>query len=121
MQLQIEHREMEPGVMVITLAGKLMLGKESSQIEELITQFMAEGRRHIIFDIAGVSRIDSTGIGRFIYSYNKIQEAGGSMGIAGASSHLRDAFHATRLDRIFKFYDDVSAARTALGTAGQEA
>lgn len=114
MLLEIDHREIEPGVEVIKLAGKLMLGKESQQIEELIAQLLGAGRRKIIFDIAGLSRIDSTGIGRFIFAYNKIEEAGGAMAIAGATSHLRDCFHATRLDRVFRFYDDVAAARAAV-------
>ena len=120
MLLQIEHHEIEPGTTVITLAGKLMLGRESQEIETLIAELLGRGQRHIIFDIAGVIRIDSTGIGRFIYSYNKIAEAGGKMGIAGATPHLRECFRATRLDRVFKLYPDVPAASAGLA-AGQGA
>jgi len=112
--LEIHHQEVEPGVVVITLAGKLMLGREGQQVEELVPELLGLGHRAIIFDIAGLTRVDSTGIGRFISSYNKIEQAGGKMAITAASKHLRDCFHATQLDRIFQFYDDVSAARTAM-------
>ena len=108
---------MAPGVTVITLAGKLMLGKESEQIETLVPSLLDQGHRNIIFDIAGVTRVDSTGIGRFIFSYNKIQQAGGRMAITGASPLLRDCFHATRLDQVFKFYEDVPGAMAALKPA----
>ena len=113
MLLQIEHKDVAPGVAVITLAGKLMLGNESAEIETLVPGLLERGQRDIIFDIAGVSRVDSTGIGRFIFSYNKIQQAGGRMAITGASQLLRDCFHATRLDRVFQFYEDVAAAVAA--------
>jgi len=44
---------------------------------------LAEGARKIIFDLSGVTVIDSTGIGRFIASFNKIMAAGGEMRMAG--------------------------------------
>jgi anti-sigma B factor antagonist len=118
--LEVHHAEVDPGLVVISLAGKLMLGRESQQLEELVTQLLAEGKKSILFDIAGLTRIDSTGIGRFISSYNKIEEVEGSMGMAGATPHLRECFRATRLDRVFKFYDDVPAARAAMKAGGEK-
>jgi anti-sigma B factor antagonist len=120
--LEIRHQEVAPGVVVVTLAGKLMLGQESQQVEDLVPRLLGQGHRGIIFDIAGLTRVDSTGIGRFISSYNKIEQAGGKMAIAAASPHLRDCFRATHLDRVFQFYDDVPAARAAMPPAkGKEA
>jgi anti-anti-sigma factor len=119
-QLQLSHEEVEPGVMVITLAGKLMLGREGEQVEAIVADLLARGSRGIIFDIAGLTRLDSTGIGRFISSYNKIEEAGAKMGIAAATPHLRECFRATQLDRVFRFYGDVPAARAALVPAGRK-
>ena len=119
MLLEIHHQEVDPGVAVITLAGKLMLGPESQQIEDLVTQLLSQGNTGIIFDITGLVRIDSTGIGRFISSYNKIEGAGARMGIAAATPHLRECFRATQLDRVFQFFADVPAARAAIGQAGK--
>ena len=115
--LEVRHEEVMPGVVVITLAGKLMLGREGQQVEELVPQLLAQGSRGIIFNIAGLTRVDSTGIGRFISSYNKIEQAGARMAIAAATPHLRECFRATQLDRVFRFYDDVAAARAALAPA----
>jgi anti-anti-sigma factor len=115
MLLQIEHHEVAPGTVVISLAGKLMLGQESQQVETLVSGLLAEGRRNFIFDLAGVTRLDSTGIGRFIFSYNKIAAAGGKLLMAGATGHVRDSFRVSRLDTVFRFVDDVPAALRALG------
>ena len=85
MMMEISHKEIAPGVVVIALAGRVMMGVESEQILGLVDGLLAEGKRIIIFDIAGVTHIDSTGIGRFISSYHKISAAGGDMRMAGAT------------------------------------
>ncbi len=110
MLLQIEHRELKPGVMLITLTGRIMLGAESAQIETLIQELLKQGRRHFVIDLSGVTHIDSTGIGRFISSLNMTLPEGGSLRMAAASGQVRDSFRITRLDTIFKFYPDVESA-----------
>jgi len=79
MMMEISHKEIAPGAAVVTLAGKIMMGAESEQIVSLVDSLLAQGKRTIVFDVAGVTHIDSTGIGRFISSFNKIMAAGGEM------------------------------------------
>jgi anti-sigma B factor antagonist len=110
MPLQIEHRETAEGVVVVTITGRLMLGTPNEELETLVAGFVEGGRRKFVFDLAGMTRIDSTGIGRFIYCYNKISESGGKLGLAGAAGYLRDGFRVSRLDTVFRFYPDVETA-----------
>jgi anti-anti-sigma factor len=114
MPLKIEQRQAGPRVMVIALAGRVMLGGEGAEIESLVQKGLQEGRLHFVFDLAGVTHIDSTGIGRFISSLNKTRAVGGSLRMAGASGQVRDAFHVTRLDTVFKFFEDVESALQGL-------
>jgi anti-anti-sigma factor len=115
MSLQIKHKEIRPGVEVISLTGRVMLGNESGEIEALVERLLKANCRHVVFDLAGVTHIDSTGIGRFISSLNKMRVAGGTLRMAAASGQVRDAFHITRLDTVFKFDPDVASALAALG------
>src|SRR5205823_11570019 len=108
--LQIKHADAAPGAVVITLSGKILMGPESEQIVALVDTLLEDEKRTIIFDLADVTRIDSTGIGCFIASSNKIERAGGEMRMAGATRHLLDVFHVTLLDTVFPFYPDVEAA-----------
>ena len=111
MMMEISHKEITPAAMVVVmLAGKVMMGAESEQILSLVDGLLADGKRTIIFDIAGVTHIDSTGIGRFISSYHRIAAAGGDMRMAGATGPLFQAFHISLLDTVFRFYPDVEAA-----------
>jgi anti-sigma B factor antagonist len=108
--LEITHEQVQPGVAVIALSGKVMLGAGTAAIEELITDRLAQGDRKIILDLSSVTHIDSTGIGTFIASLGKVMQSGGSLAMAGASGLVREGFRVTRLDSVFRFYPDVESA-----------
>jgi anti-sigma B factor antagonist len=113
MLMEITHQETAPGQVVITLTGKLMMGPESEKIVELVDDLLRQGKRTIIFDLSGVKAIDSTGIGRFISSYNKVMAAGGELRMAGAFGHVFQTFHVSLLDTVFRFFPSVEAASQA--------
>ncbi len=116
MLVDFEQRELPGEIVVIAIAGKLMLGPESQQLETIVDGLLDQGRRKFVFDLAGVTRMDSTGIGRFIYCYNKISAAGGKLALAGAKGYLREGFAVSRLDTVLRFYPDAEAAvRTLSG------
>jgi anti-anti-sigma factor len=108
--IEISHSEVPPSTVVIKLAGKLMLGPEGDQIVTLVENLIVRGKRLFIFDLAAVDAIDSTGIGRFISSFNKIMAVGGEMRMAGAGGHVFQSFHVSLLDKVFRFYPTVDAA-----------
>jgi anti-sigma B factor antagonist len=108
--MQISHSEVEPAVVVVKLSGKLILGPEGDQIVTLVENLIGQGKRLFVFDLAGVGAIDSTGIGRFISSFNKIMAVGGEMRMAGATGHVFQSFRVSLLDKIFRFYPTVDAA-----------
>jgi anti-sigma B factor antagonist len=110
MAMQISSRE-SAGIAEVTLGGKIMLGMESEAIVNLVDELLRKGTRTIIFNLAGVTAIDSTGVGRFIWSYNKIAAAGGEMRMAGATGHVLQTFRVSLLDTVFSFYNTVEAAR----------
>ena len=115
MQMKISHKETDRGIVVISVSGRIMLGDESQKIETLVTDLIAKGHRNFVFELSGVKHIDSTGIGRFISSLNKVMEAGGKMRMAGAGGVVREGFRVTRLDTVFAFFPDVEAACEELG------
>jgi stage II sporulation protein AA (anti-sigma F factor antagonist) len=113
MGLEINEKEVAPGTMVIALEGSVMRGPEGERIETVLNGLLGQGRRRIIFDLSGVKRIDSTGIGRFIYSLNKVEEIGGKLWMAGAQGYVRECFRVTRLDTVFQFCETVDEALAA--------
>jgi anti-sigma B factor antagonist len=110
MPLALEHREIPPAAAVITLKGRLLLGQESAKLAALVPELIASGHKNLVFDLRGVTHIDSTGIGRFIDAYTRLTKIGGKMRLAGATGPVRDSFHVTRLDTVFSFYQTVESA-----------
>jgi len=110
MALEIHHNEAAAGTEVIALAGKMMVGSGTEQVAALVDELLRQGKRTIIFDLAGVTALDSTGVGQFISSFNKIAGAGGDMRMAGATGHVFRTFHVSMLDKMFRFYATVEDA-----------
>ena len=112
-QLEISQSEAGPGIKLVTLSGRLMLGLESAEFETLATGLFDQGTKKLILDLGGVTHIDSTGIGRCISCLNKAMQVRGQLHIAAAKGQVRDSFRVTRLDRMFKFFDTVDEAKNA--------
>src|SRR5580700_4020542 len=110
MSLAVERQDVEAATSIITLRGKLMLGEEAAQLETLVPELLKNGRKNLVFDLSGVTHIDSTGIGRFIDTYSRLGKVGGQIRLAGATGAVRDSFRVTRLDTVFPFYATVEAA-----------
>jgi anti-anti-sigma factor len=108
--MQVNHHEIASDIVVVTITGPIMRGPESEQIPALVSDLLHQAKRTFVFDLAGVAKIDSTGIGHFISSYHQIAAAGGDMRIAGARSVVFQAFHVCRLDTVFRFYLSVEEA-----------
>lgn len=113
MTTEMSHREVAPGKVLITLSGKIMMGHGGDGIVPLVEELLREGKRIIIFDISGVKALDSTGVGHFIVSFNKIAALEGEMRMAGATGHVFQTFHVSLLDTIFPFFASAEEATSA--------
>jgi anti-anti-sigma factor len=111
--MEISQTEVAPGIVAITLAGKLMIGGDGGRIVEIVQTLLREGKRIFIFELSGITVLDSTGVGHFISSFNKIMGAGGEMRMAGATGHVFHTFHVSLLDQVFRFYPTVEDAAKA--------
>jgi anti-sigma B factor antagonist len=111
--MEIQHIQAGPDTAVVALSGKMMLGTGTEQVVALVEQLIGQGTKNVVFDLSGVTALDSTGIGQFIASFNKIMAAGGQMRMAGATGHVLQTFHVSRLDRMFPFFPTAEEAAKA--------
>ncbi len=102
--MTISHHDLAPGVVAVTLSGRVTLGSSGEEIVFLTEELLRQGKRTIIFDLAGVAGLDSTGIGCFISSFNKIAAVRGEMRMAGATKRILQVFHVSQLDTVFPFF-----------------
>jgi len=112
--LALQHQEIEPNLYLVVASGRLMIGTGAEKVEEVVRDLVGKGAKAILFDLSGVTHLDSTGIGRFISSLTLAMQSGARMAFAGATPTVRTAFHVTRLDTVFRFYEDKDTAVAAL-------
>ena len=110
MILKIEKRQLENGVAVIELGGRVAIGRESGDIEPEVLGAIKEGAKMVILDLARVSHVDSTGIGVMAYCYGKAAQAGIELRISGAKTNVFGSFQITRLVNVIPFFPDLDSA-----------
>lgn len=108
--LTIEQTRLPSGAALVTVKGRMMLGEDSQQLESAVAGLLNEGIHDVVFDLSGLTHIDSTGIGRFIASYRRVMGVKGSLKMAAPNNTVRSAFRVTRLDTVFPFFESVESA-----------
>lgn len=92
----------------IALGGRVTIQQKPEQIVDTVEELLAAGKKIILFDLAGVTAIDSTGLGQFTVSYSKILAAGGKMSIEGVTDRIMGVFRVTKLDTVLEVHDSVA-------------
>jgi anti-sigma B factor antagonist len=108
--LDIQTKHVQPDIVVLEITGRITLGRESKQLEWAVESLVGEGRKKVIFDLAGVSNIDSTGIGIIVMSAAKLKKAEGELRVAGATAHVEDVLKMTNIDQIVVLHPTTAAA-----------
>ena len=110
MNLTVEKRQLDNGVTVIELNGRVAIGEASRRIEPEVIAAINEGAKVVVIGLAGVSYIDSTGVGIMAYCFGKAVRNGADLRIAGAQENVLNVFRVTRLVHVVPFYPDLDTA-----------
>jgi len=108
--LQIQSRELPPDIVVLEIAGRITIGRDCKQLEWATDGLVREKRKKIIFDLTGVTHIDSTGVGIIVMSAGQVKNAGGALRVAGASGHVEQVLKMTSVDHILGLHATTGAA-----------
>jgi anti-anti-sigma factor len=71
--LQIQTTHLQPDIVVLEITGRITIGRECKELEWATESLVLEQRKKIIFDLAGVTHIDSTGIGIIVMSAGQVR------------------------------------------------
>jgi anti-sigma B factor antagonist len=110
MSLTLEKRQLDNGVTVIELNGRVAVGEASRHIEPEVVRAINDGAKMVVIELAGVSYIDSTGVGIMAYCFGKAIRNGADLRIAGAQDNVLNVFKVTRLVSVVPFYPDLNSA-----------
>ena len=119
MLLEVSQRQMDPDITVLDLKGRITLGRESQRLETLVNELKDKGVKKMIFDMSGVTYVDSAGLGILTYAYATMKKANAELRLAGLQERVQELLKFTHLDTILPV--DASLADSARTLASGQA
>jgi anti-sigma B factor antagonist len=96
-------------ILIVDCAGRIVFGEESAELRESVKKLIAQSGR-IVLNLAGVSYIDSGGLGTLVALYTTARNAGGSIKLANLTERVSDLLQVTKLLTVFEVFDSEKAA-----------
>jgi anti-sigma B factor antagonist len=112
MNLTLTTRQGE-GCVVVEASGRLVAGEPSTQLRDLVKRLTAEGARSFVFNLAGVSYVDSSGLGLLLSIYATVRGQGGEVKLANIGDRVKDLLKMTKLTEVFQIFEDENLALDA--------
>ena len=114
--LEIQTKQLQPDIVVLEIAGRITIGRDCKHLEWAVESLARELRKKVIFDLTGVTYIDSTGIGIIMMSAGQLKEAGGELRVAGATGHVEQVLRMTNVHQILGLHPTTVAAAASFSS-----
>ena len=118
MILQFATKQIEPGMSALVIRGSIHCGPECARLEKQVDELIGSKETRIIFDMAGVTHMDSAAIGALVRCLTKLKKAGGGLRMACAQPMVDYSLKLTKLDKLMPNYQSVEAAAAGFTPAG---
>jgi anti-sigma B factor antagonist len=103
MNLKIDTREAD-GVTIVSCQGRIVFGEEATALRENLKRVL-ESTRQVVLNLAGVTYLDSGGLGTLVGVYSSARASGADIKLTGLGQRLRDVLQITKLVTVFEVYD----------------
>ena len=108
-ELNINERQ-AGDVTVLDMSGKITIGEGSVSLRAAIRRLLEEGKKRILLNLAGISYVDSSGIGELVSSYTAINKEGGQLKLLNLTQKIQDLLTITKLLTVFDVYESEADA-----------
>jgi anti-sigma B factor antagonist len=106
----------QDGISVLTFTGKMTIDIGDVMLRETFGELLNGGQRFFVFDLRGLTALDSAGLGEIIACHKISRERGGGVRIVlDEPSRIGDFFSAAHLNRVFELFADQQSAVTDFG------
>lgn len=100
--MQIDER-MVGSVKVLDVTGQITHG--DVLLKDKIHSIVNQGHKRILVNLAGVSYVDSAGLGELVGAFTTVAGAGGSMKLENITKKMHDLLTITKLVTVFETFD----------------
>ena len=95
------NKEIKEGVLVITLEGNLLGEHSNAPVLAMIKESIEAGTKKVVFNLARMQFINSTGLGMLLTAVSKTRNAGGEVVLCCLPEQMRKLLQMTKLEGAF--------------------
>lgn len=110
--MEIEERTIGE-VKVLDLSGRITVATGTPRLRSAVEAMVQQGYVKILINLAGVTYLDSAGLGELVIAFNLASRAGGSLKLENAIQRISDLLAAAKLQGMLEnFNSEESAIRS---------
>ena len=102
-------------IAIVDITGRIVLGEAGATLRNLVADLLKKGNKKILFNLADVSYIDSSGLGHLVSAYTAVRNRGGELKLLKLTKNVHNVMQITKLYTIFDVMDDEAAAVKSFG------
>ena len=102
-------------VTIVDISGRIVLGEESATLRNLVCDLLNKEQKKILFNLADVNYIDSSGLGHLVSAFTSVRKQGGELKLLKLTNKVQDLMQITRLYTVFDIMDDEAVAVKSFG------
>jgi anti-sigma B factor antagonist len=104
-RLQIAERRAN-GVTILVLTGEILLDDGDLAFRKKVHEILDRGDLNILVDLAGVTYIDSSGVGMIVAKLKTVTDKGGRMKLLHLTRRSQRLLALMKLSLVFETFDD---------------
>ena len=97
-------------VTVLALKGKVTIGSGDIALRDAIEKAVSSGKKNLLVDLGGVSKLDSSGLGELVAAHNTVTADSGTIKLAKIPSKVYNIMGVAQIISVFDVFDDVDEA-----------
>ena len=109
------------GVTIVDIKGRIVLGKESASVRDVVLDLLSKGHKEILLNLAAVDYIDSMGLGSLVGAFTTVRKQGGELKLLNLTDKITDVMQITRLYTVFDIMNDEAVGVKSFGQSAAAA
>jgi anti-sigma B factor antagonist len=105
------------GITILDVQGTVTVGEHAERLRDKVRSVVQEGARRILVNMAGISYVDSAGLGELISAYTTTKREGGTLKLLNTTKRLKDLLVITKLATVFETFENEAEAIASFGAA----
>jgi anti-sigma B factor antagonist len=108
-------------VTILVLTGQMLLDDGDLAFGRRVSDLIERGRTKVVLDLAGVTYIDSSGVGMIVFQQKALKQRGGDMKLLHLNRRAETLLGMLKLLIVFDRFEDEDSAIRSFGWAAARA